>query len=452
MVNNQHMDTPQADLEARHREPLTPQANAPAMPTAFDDLHIPIAVLENLLMKHLAASPKSDLIELTRLMGISSNLVERLVEVLKRKALVEAYQPDVAYSGQIRYGLSQQGMQEADTAFIKDAYLGPAPVSLQDYNEMVQRQDVRSNYVTRPDVTYALKDVMGAERLIPVLGPAINSGRALLLYGDAGTGKTYVATRILRSLGTSVYIPYAVYAAGNIIKLFSPQHHQPVAAETETLSAAIRHGHDKRWVLCERPSIQVGGELTMSMLEVNHSEHNKVWIAPLQMMANNGIFVIDDLGRQTMPVASLLNRWIVPMEYFYDYLSLPNGQQITVPFVLMLAFSSNLKPEKIADPAFLRRLGYKVEVHPLTLDEYRSLWEIMAGQRNLQLEELAFDRLLSLHRQHQVGFYPCLPKDLVGISHDILFFEEASPVITPQVIEQAWELYFTNDGTGGGRA
>lgn len=438
-----------------HRYQLTPQASAPKVPTSIDELKIPFAVLENLMLKQLSAYPKSDVLQLTRLMSIGSHLVEDIVASLRKKSLVEVFQAEASpflnqqSRGHVRYGLSEAGMYQADLAFKKDAYLGPVPVSLDEYDAMVKAQDVRAKLITRPDVTNALSDVYGADRMISVLGPAINSGRALLLYGDAGTGKTYVATRLLNSLNTSVYIPYAVYAAGNIIKVFSKQHHKPVAEENNG-SLSYKDQYDKRWVLSERPSIQVGGELTMDMLEVNHTEHNRVWMAPLQMMANNGIFVIDDLGRQPVPVDRIFNRWIVPMEYFFDYLSLPNGQQITVPFILTLAFSTNLDPEKISDPAFLRRLGYKIQFHPLKQTEYHSLWEDMSANRGLSVSPASFDELYSLHKLHSVGFYPCLPKDLTGISRDIIVFEEADPLITPEIMKRAWEVYFTADGKGGG--
>ncbi|MGC9493035.1 ATP-binding protein [Vibrio genomosp. F10] len=439
-----------------HREELTPQADAPKVPTSFDELGVPRAVVENLLIKHIAAYPKSDLLNLTQLMCINSHLIEAMIGNLRKKSLVEVFQAESEgymsqqSGGAVRYALSATGVQEADNAFAKDAYLGPTPISLSEYDQMVKAQDVRARVVTKADVTHALSDVYGADRMISVLGPAINSGRALLLYGDAGTGKTFVATRILNSLNTSVYIPFAVYAAGNIIKVFSPQHHNRVNKNNDQQSLLFKEQFDRRWVLCERPSIQVGGELTMDMLEVNHSEHNRVWMAPLQMMANNGIFIIDDLGRQPMPVDTLLNRWIVPMEYFFDHLSLPNGQQITIPFILTLAFSSNLDPEKISDPAFLRRLGYKIQFYPLKDNEYQMLWEKMAKGKNLTIASSVFENLFSLHRQHSVGFYPCLPKDMVGISRDIIAFEDIEPVITPEVLSRAWEVYFTADGKGGG--
>lgn len=444
-----------SNKDVRQRGVLTPQTDAPKVPTSIDDLNVPQAVLENLVLKHLSAYPKSNVLELSQYLGVVSHFVDDMLQVLRKKSMVEVYQAEKSsfYSdnsgGQVRYGLSELGMEEADKAFRKDAYLGPMPVALPDYYEMVKRQDVREKTVTRLDVERALSDVYGSSRLVPIIGPAINSGRALLLYGHAGSGKTFVAERILNAHHTSVYIPYAVYAAGNIIKVYSPQHHKVVDGNQQQLSARLDAQYDKRWLLCQRPSIQVGGELTMDMLEVNHTEHNRVWMAPLQMMANNGILVIDDLGRQPVPVDTILNRWIVPMEYFYDHLGLPNGQQITVPFILTLAFSTNLDPQKIADPAFLRRLGYKIQFYALEEMDYRALWQGVADGRKIRLPEEAVSRLMELHKRYNVGFFPCIPKDIVGISRDIIAFEENESIITPTIMERAWDLYFTADGQGG---
>ncbi|MEZ9974773.1 AAA family ATPase [Vibrio breoganii] len=433
---------------------LTPQVEAPKIVASFDELGIPEAVVENLILKHLAARPKSDVLLLARLLGIVTHLIEDLLADLRKKAMVEVFQPSSqslfseSAKSHVRYALSEQGQNQADVAFKKDAYIGPVPVPLKTYNEMVEAQDLRANLITRPDVERALDDVYGAERLVPVLGPAINSGRALLLYGHAGTGKSFVAARILNSLNTSVYVPHAVYAAGNIIKVFSEQHHKPIDSSHNREVISLKSHYDKRWVLCERPNVQVGGELTMDMLEVNHSEHNRIWIAPLQMIANNGILVIDDLGRQPMPVATLLNRWIVPMEYNYDHLSLPNGQQITIPFVLTMAFSTNLNPQKIADPAFLRRLGYKIQFQPLIENDYLSLWSDLSNSKGLELLPTAVESLLNLHSLHKVGYFPCLPKDILGISHDIIQFEEIAPQVDSAILQRAWDLYFTADEQG----
>jgi predicted ATPase with chaperone activity len=431
---------------------LKPQISAPLVPTSSDMLDIPEVVVENLVMKHLSAYPKSDVLELSNYLCVVTHIVENALAVLRKKSLIEVFQPNSNLSintlshSHVRYSLSEKGLEEAENAFKRDAYLGPAPVSLEQYCEIVKAQDLRVQLVTRPDVEQALHDVYGVESKVPVLGPAINSGRALLLYGHAGTGKTFVASRIVNALQTSVFIPYAVYALGNIIKVFSAQHHKPIDNNGKERSVSLLDQYDKRWLNCERPNIQVGGELTMDMLEVNHSENSRVWLAPLQMMANNGIFVIDDLGRQPMPVDALLNRWIVPMEYYFDHLSLPNGQQITIPFILTLAFSTNLDPQKISDPAFLRRLGYKIEFEPLTQKDYQTLWVDTAHAQEFELPENTIEQLYKLHRIHNVNYFPCLPKDLVGISKDIVLFEQLPLIITPDILTMAWKVYFTSDG------
>jgi len=426
---------------------LVPQIDPPPIPSSEEHLDIPAAVVEHLLLKHLMAFPKSDLIELSNRMCVVSSIIESSLAHLRGRSWVEVYQPLNATSSysNIRYGLTDLGLAEAELAFRKEAYIGPVPVSLEQYWDIVRRQHLRNQPIARADVERALNDVYGAERLIPVLGPAINSGRALLLYGHAGTGKSYVAARVLNALNTSVFIPHAVFADGNIIKVFSPHHHKKLDNSDTKSFVKLSDHYDKRWVLCERPNIQVGGELTMDMLEVNHTEHNRVWIAPLQMMANNGILVIDDLGRQSMPVATVLNRWIVPMEYFVDHLGLPNGQQISVPFLLTLAFSSNLPPSSIADPAFLRRLGYKIEFNPLELEEYCQLWMDLSEAYQLVLEDGFFDRLKQLHDDTGTGYFPCLPKDILGISRDILKFEEIGELVSTKILTRAWGLYFTVD-------
>ncbi|EOD9420917.1 AAA family ATPase [Vibrio campbellii] len=432
-----------------YRENLVPQITPPKVPSSIEGLGIPASVVENLVLKHLSAYPKIDLVELTQRLGIVSTIAELALAQLRKRSWVEVYQPtsdklSSSYSN-VRYSLTELGLAEADIAFRKDPYIGPIPVSMEEYWSVVQGQDLRKHPITRVDVERALSDVFGSEHLIPILGPAINSGRAMLLYGHAGTGKSYVAARVLNAMSTSVFIPYSVYADGNIIKVFSEYHHRRIDNSHSQVFVKLETHYDKRWVLCERPNIQVGGELTMDMLEVNHSEHNRVWNAPLQMMANNGILVIDDLGRQAMPVDALLNRWIVPMEYLYDHLALPNGQQVTVPFMLTLAFSSNFAPSKIADPAFLRRLGYKIEFTPLEKEDYKALWLSLSSEYEMALAPDFFDTLHQLHRDNDVKFFPCLPKDLLGISRDILVFEGKRKLVSSDILTRAWALYFTVD-------
>ncbi|SEG24484.1 AAA family ATPase [Vibrio hangzhouensis] len=440
-----------------NRPQLKPQIEAPGVPTSMESLNVPVVVLENLLLKHLAHEVKADYLELSRLLGLSTHLIEELMQSLRKRSLIEVYQKNhndlqlhqSSSKNHVLFGLSSAGMQEAEIAFLKDAYIGPAPVSLADYSHIVKLQDIKKNNINREHIENALRGIYGSEYMVPILGPALNSGRALLLYGHAGTGKSFVAAQLLNAFDTSVYIPYAVYTSGNIVKVFSELHHKRVDNNETAQTIHFNQQYDRRWTLCERPNIQVGGELTLEMLEVNHSEHNRVWLAPLQMLANNGLLIIDDLGRQAISVDALLNRWIVPMEYSIDHLVLPSGQQASIPFVLTLAFSTNLNPLEIGDPAFLRRLGYKVEFFPLLEKDYFDLIENVCRSNNIESSPAALRFLLSLHESHGVPFYPCIPKDVVGICRDIISFEERESVITNTVLEAAWRLYFTSDGMGG---
>ncbi|MFA0442268.1 AAA family ATPase [Vibrio sp. 10N.222.51.C12] len=447
-----------AITSATNKPQLKPQVDPPPVPISIEDLGIPQVVLENLLLKHLSHESKVDTINLSLLMGLSSQLVQELLSVLRNRSLIEVFQPNSdSYNGgkdrftasRILYGLSGQGIQEAELAFLKDAYIGPAPVSLNDYNFIVSQQDIRNNNISYNNVVHALRGVYGAEYMVPILGPALNSGRALLLYGNSGTGKSYVAAQLLNAFDTSVYIPYSVYASGSVIKVYSELHHTQLDNNSSVQTVNFSDQYDRRWALCERPNIQVGGELTMDMLEINHSESNRVWMAPLQMLANNGLLIIDDLGRQTIPVDTLLNRWIVPMEYSVDYLVLPNGQQFSVPFVLTLAFSTNLSPLEISDPAFLRRLGYKIEFTALTESTYLELFTDLVEAKEFAINSLTIEHLLLLHRQFKVPFFPCIPKDIIGISQDIIKFEGRDPEVTANVLEASWRLYFTSDGLEG---
>jgi predicted ATPase with chaperone activity len=445
-----------AFTSSSNRPQLTAQIDPPNVPTSLSDTNVPLAVLENLLLKHLSHEVKADIVHLADKMGLATQLVDDLMLTLRKRSLIEVYQKhsisasanSINGKQHVLYGLSSSGLQEADIAFLKDAYVGPAPVSLEDYEYVVACQDIRRRNINREQVEHALKDVHGSDALVPFLGPAINSGRAILLYGHSGTGKSFVAAQLLNAFDTSVYIPFAVYTSGNIIKVLSGHHHTRVDNNSSARTVLLDKQYDRRWALCERPNIQVGGELTLDMLEVNHSEHNRVWLAPLQMLANNGLLIIDDLGRQKVSVDALLNRWIVPMEYSVDHLVLPSGQQVTIPFVVTMAFSTNLNPMEIADPAFLRRLGYKVQFQPLIEEDYVGLVESIFDKNNMQSSPSVLKYLLFLHNNFKVPFYPCIPKDIIGICRDIISFEERENIITNNVLDAAWRLYFTSDGVG----
>ncbi|MCF7354020.1 AAA family ATPase [Vibrio sp. CK2-1] len=429
--------------------------NPPQMATSLDGLGVPTYVAEALLLKLLNVEPKINLLQLTQKLAISSNLIQLLINQMREHGYIEVLQPDSLKtpvngaqglnSSILRYQLTSSGEEQAKAALKKDGYVGPVPVPLRDYQYMAKQQSLRHSPITQDLLREALKDVYGANQYVDLIGPAINSGRAILFYGDPGTGKSYIANRIIRSLNTPIYIPYAVFISGNIVRLFTPQHHHELAPSSEQAEIFFNQHHDRRWVLCSRPLVQVGGELTMNMLEVSKCEATDAWLAPLQMMANNGIFIIDDFGRQAMPTDRLLNRWIVPMEYQIDYLSLPNGQQATIPFVTTLIFSTNLTPREIGDPAFLRRLGYKVHFPPLEAHDYQALWQAQCDLQNFLFDEAPLQHLLLLHKRDQVAYYPCIPKDITRICHDLMVYKKLETRLTPVLVESAWQIYFSDE-------
>ncbi|MFV0576198.1 MAG: AAA family ATPase [Vibrio sp.] len=426
----------------------------PKMPTSLMGLGIPTNVVESLILKLLHLEPRMTLLKLSQSLAISSNIIQAIVNQLRVNGMVEVLQPDTTKisthgvqginSAVFRYQLTIYGEEQAKRALNQDGYIGPIPVSLNDYERMVRQQSLRKFPITQSILKNALKDVYGIDNFVDLIGPGINSGRAVLFYGEAGTGKSYIANRIIRSLNSAVYIPYSVYIAGNIVRLFTHQHHKAINQENETSDLFFHQNHDRRWVLCERPMVQVGGELTMNMLEVSKSESTSTWLAPLQMMANNGIFIVDDLGRQAMPISHLLNRWIVPMEYEIDYLSLPNGQQSNVPFVTTLIFSTNLSPKQIGDPAFLRRLGYKVNFLPLSESNYKDLWLAECRLKRFIFDCEPMNYLLKLHKKHQVNYYPCIPKDLTQICNDMMIYKSMKTRLTTSLVESAWQVYFSD--------
>lgn len=276
------------------------------------------------------------------------------------------------------------------------------------------------------------------------VGPALNSGRAIFIYGLPGTGKTYVSRRLVRLFDTPVFIPHAVSIGSQIIQVFDPIIHNPVNNQQDNL--LLNSGYDNRLVLCQRPEVVVGGELTADMLEVTKDATHKINRAPLQMKANNGILLIDDLGRQKVSVDAILNRWIIPLEEKIDYLSLSSGDHFEIPFEQVLVFSSNIHPAKLADDAFLRRIGYKINFGPISEENYSTLWHEQCEKHGLESHSETLNYVFyRLHNPCNVPLLPCYPRDLVAMCSNQISFYQQQPIITPELIQTVWDCYFVND-------
>jgi hypothetical protein len=295
----------------------------------------------------------------------------------------------------------------------------------------------------------AFQDVVVRDEILGQLGPALNSGRAILIYGPPGTGKTYLTQRMSRVFPQATLVPHAVAVNEAVLEIYDPVLHRPQETSLPNPNLMLEQGFDPRWMVCQRPVIVSGGELTADMLEVRYDPDTRLFKAPLQMKANNGLFIIDDMGRQRVAPQTVFNRWIVPLEEKHDYLSLDSGQHFRVPFDVVLVFSTNLHPTDLADEAFLRRIGYKVQFHYLREDEYRRIWAQVCAENDIQCEASVLDHVVKdLHRRKAVPMAPCHPRDLLGIAMDHAAYTGGSRYVTREHMDWAWKNYFVSLESG----
>jgi hypothetical protein len=296
------------------------------------------------------------------------------------------------------YTFTDQGKRYTVDSLEQSRYTGPAPVTLEEFNAQVNLQKVTNELVTFERIRKAFGDLTVPDSMIEQSGPALNSGRAMLLYGPPGNGKSSVAFRFASVFNDVIYVPYAVMVEGQIIRVHDPSFHTLLSPallnEEEEVSFIRREKNDARWVPCRRPFVITGGELTLEMLDLRYDASAKFYEAPLHMKALGGCFVIDDFGRQLVSPTNLLNRWIVPLESRIDYLKLHTGKSFTIPFEELVIFSTNLEPEDLMDPAFLRRLPYKIEVGAPSLDIYRRIFEKECERQGMTLRDEIFDSIV----------------------------------------------------------
>ncbi len=406
-------------------------------PRSLAEAGLSEAFVSELVLKHLYHSGATDISGLSRRIALAGSILEPIVMFLRNQAWVEPLPGG-------RVTLTDRGRAEALETLRKSGYLGPAPVPLEQYRKIVAAQSVTQTNAHRDAVRDAFSDVVAHQILLDRLGVAVNSKRAILMYGPPGTGKTYLGSRLARLLGEPILIPHAILVGYTPIQFFDPSLHRMVTPEGESASALLDEGHDPRFVRCERPAILTGGELTLDMLEIAYDAPSNTYHAPHQLMANNGMFMIDDLGRQRMTPDALLNRWVVPMEEHKDYLTIGSGQRFEVPFDVTLIFSTNLNPLKLADEAFLRRLGNKVRFRYTEPDEYREIWQRFCEKAGLKFDEAVLGLVYELYKQDARPMLPCHPRDLLLSVVDQKAYqkEERNSDITRDEIQRAWDNYF----------
>ena len=340
------------------------------------------------------------------------------------------------------YTLTEQGRDHTARLYGASAYVGPAPVPLTDYINAVEAQTITAESPQKEQLEEAFRDISINASMFNRLGPAINSGAGLFLYGAPGNGKTTLAERITLCFGQEIWIPRVIIVDDQIIKLFDPAYHKEVAVSQNKIYR--QHSHDQRWTKIRRPTVIVGGELTLDCLEIRHDARSNVSEAPLQMKSNNGSLLIDDFGRQRLDPMELLNRWIVPLEKRYDFLTLASGKKIQVPFDQLILFSTNLEPTDLADEAFLRRIPYKINVPDPDEDEFHRLFELYAPVVGCEYNREAVVYLLEKHyRPLGRPLRRCHPRDLLVQIRNCCKYLGSELEMKPEYFDLVVENYFT---------
>ncbi len=376
-------------------------------------------------------------------LAIPGSVLMEVLGLLRREARIEVRPGGGSTDTELSYTLTERGREAALHALHRDGYIGPAPVRLEDYSRLVTAQAEREKRVNRHAMQQALSGVIVTDELRDRLGAALNSGRAMFLYGTAGTGKTFIASRLRRAIPGAILMPHALLVNGAILRLFDPALHDIIKPGDTVSPLMLNAGFDRRYVYCQRPVIHVGGELESTMLDVELRTATHELLAPLQMKANNGMLIIDDLGRQRSTTEQILNRWIVPMEERIDHFSIGGGAYFTIPFDVVLVFSTNLQPESLADDALRRRLGYKIAFGPISPEAYREIWQMTCSTLQLPYERALVDFVIAeLHPQRGVDLLPVHPRDLLRMVADRMHYEERQIPIDRELLTWAWDCNF----------
>ncbi|NJN16450.1 MAG: ATP-binding protein [Oscillochloris sp.] len=428
-------DPPPTDEEAR---PHLSNSFFPQEPSTIEETGLNRTFLTEHFLRILYNRGRATGREMADAMTLFYSIVEQIITDLRNIEQIDIIGQrgfgDVNYE----YVLTPRGMEAAVAALGKTQYAGPAPVTIQKWIDSVKAQTVKNVKVTRRNIREAFDGLVIDESILNMVGPAVNSGSSVMLFGYPGNGKTTIAERITHLMGDDVFIPYTVYADGAVIKLYDAIVHEP-PRKPMTDEA----GFDKRWIRISRPVVVVGGELTLEQLNLIYNETSKIYEAPFQMKANCGIFLIDDFGRQQVRVFDLLNRWIVPLEKRYDYLNTVTGQKMQIPFDQLIMFSTNLDPKDLGDDALLRRIKFKFEIIDPTEDQYREIWKIMCKVRKISYDERGVDYLINKwYRPDDRPFRMCQPRDIIDQMLSIAKYNMETPALSADLLDAACLTYF----------
>ena len=417
----------------------------PAEPADIAATGIEESALLSLLMKLIYSGRLESVRQFVDAIKLPYHIVLDLVRMaVERQLLRTLGTRDSDSLIDMSYVLTDEGRRWTIDALQRLRYVGPAPVTIEEFTDQVDLQKVTNEHVTFERIRKALSDLTFEDSIIEQTGPALNSGRAILLYGPPGNGKTSVALRFASIFNDVIYMPYAVSVEGQIIRVHDPSLHIPLSStslsDEDRASFTRREQYDARWVPCRRPFVITGGELTLEMLDLRYDATSHFYEAPLHVKALGGCFIIDDFGRQLVNPAHLLNRWIVPLESRVDYLKLHTGKSFSIPFEELVIFSTNLEPEDLMDPAFLRRLPYKIEVGAPSLEIYKRIFEKECERQGLALSDEIFDSIVyKVTQEKGLDFASFQPKFIVDQVVATCRFMGQTPHFEPRFIDYAMD-------------
>ncbi len=426
-----------SDVNMPREQVTTISARQPPAPINIVDSGLEGTFIADLIMKHVVIMGEFNLPQLVDRIKLPFPIVNETVEVLQKGRFLEVMGASEYNRASYRFKATDMGRNYAGRLLELCHYAGPAPVTLAAYREMIKGNSVEVCALDESNFEEHLAHLTLSKKVLERLGPAANSGRVLFLYGPAGNGKTTIAEAIGRALPGLVLAPYAVLVGGEIVTVFDPVNHEALPLQPNSNHV------DHRWVPIRRPVVKGGGELALTMLDLDFNPISKFYEAPLQMKANNGLFVVDDFGRQQVSPRRLLNRWIVPLERKIDFLTLHTGMKFEIPFDQLVIFATNIEPQELIDEAFLRRIRYKIKIDHPSESQYREIFRNACNTYQFDFSEEIYQHLLKdyYHKQGR-QLTACHPRDLLEIILDYACYSGSSPQLTKESLANAWDSYF----------